>query len=76
VAVVPLVKPSILEIVIPKDDAADATETTPIISNILSTSSRSDPDWIMKAVAASQYEASLVNQEVEARNGGYWSSCY
>jgi hypothetical protein len=45
---------------------SDDKETTPIALNVSLKNPSSDPDWIMKAVAISQYEASLVNQEVKA----------
>jgi hypothetical protein len=43
-----------------------AKETTPITSNVSFTSSRPDPDWIMKAVDASRHEAIMENKVVEA----------
>jgi hypothetical protein len=59
VAVIPLVKPSVSEIVVPKDVLLiDDKETTPIISNVSFKNPSSDPDLIRKAVAASRYEAS------------------
>jgi hypothetical protein len=62
-----LPKPVAPTIVVP-DIAPDVSkETTPTVSNVSSASSRPDPDWIMKAVAASRHEAIIENQVVEAR---------
>jgi hypothetical protein len=40
---------------------------TPITNYVSFVSSRPDPDWITKAVAASRHEATLKNQVVEAQ---------
>jgi hypothetical protein len=54
-------------IVVPEVVPDVAKETTPITSNVSFTSSRPDPDWIMKAVSASRHEAIMEKQVVGAR---------
>jgi hypothetical protein len=61
------VKPAAPTISVPEVAPDVDKEATPIASNVLSVSSRPDPDWITKAVAASRHEATLENQVVEAR---------
>jgi hypothetical protein len=48
-------------IVVPEDVPEVAKETMPITSNVSFTLSRPDPDWIMKAVAASHHKAIMEN---------------
>jgi hypothetical protein len=60
-----LVNPVAPMIVVPEVAPDVDKEATPIASNVSFVSSRPDPDWITKAVAASRHEATLENQVVE-----------
>jgi hypothetical protein len=62
-----LLQPVAPKIVVPECVPDVPKGTTPTVSNVSFVSSRPDPVWITKAVAASRHKAIIENQVVEAR---------